>query len=85
MGDEGGFAPNIADTEEGLELLAGAIDKAGYSGKVKIGFDAAPSAYYSEDKKTYDLKYKQANNDGSGVKSGYVMTFGFSHWLQWSH
>ena len=29
MGDEGGFAPNIADNEEGLKLLQGAIAKAG--------------------------------------------------------
>jgi enolase len=34
VGDEGGFAPNIADNEEGLKLLTGAIEKAGYTGKV---------------------------------------------------
>ena len=34
VGDEGGFAPNIADNEEGLKLLVGAIEKAGYTGKV---------------------------------------------------
>ncbi len=34
VGDEGGFAPNIGDNEEGLKLLAGAIEKAGYTGKV---------------------------------------------------
>jgi enolase len=35
VGDEGGFAPNIQDNREGLDLLVGAIDKAGYSGKVR--------------------------------------------------
>lgn len=35
MGDEGGFAPNIGDNEEGLKLLQGAIEKAGYTGKVR--------------------------------------------------
>jgi hypothetical protein len=35
VGDEGGFAPNIGDNEEGLKLLAGAIEKAGYTGKVR--------------------------------------------------
>jgi enolase len=34
VGDEGGFAPNIGDNEEGLKLLQGAIEKAGYTGKV---------------------------------------------------
>lgn len=29
VGDEGGFAPNIQDNEEGLHLLLEAIEKAG--------------------------------------------------------
>jgi enolase len=46
VGDEGGFAPNIGDNEEGLKLLAGAIEKAGYTGKVRglcaeVGMDCA--------------------------------------------
>lgn len=35
VGDEGGFAPNIGDNEEGLKLLQGAIEKAGYTDKVQ--------------------------------------------------
>uniref|UniRef100_A0A8I6XHD2 phosphopyruvate hydratase n=1 Tax=Hordeum vulgare subsp. vulgare TaxID=112509 RepID=A0A8I6XHD2_HORVV len=34
VGDEGGFAPNIQENKEGLELLKAAIAKAGYTGKV---------------------------------------------------
>ena len=33
VGDEGGFAPNIQENKEGLELLKEAIEKAGYTGK----------------------------------------------------
>ncbi|VAI26502.1 unnamed protein product [Triticum turgidum subsp. durum] len=33
VGDEGGFAPNIQENKEGLELLKTAIEKAGYTGK----------------------------------------------------
>ncbi|GMN75237.1 hypothetical protein TIFTF001_056531, partial [Ficus carica] len=33
VGDEGGFAPNIQENKEGLELLKTAIAKAGYTGK----------------------------------------------------
>lgn len=36
VGDEGGFAPNILNNEEALALIIDAIDKAGYTGKVKI-------------------------------------------------
>ena len=35
VGDEGGFAPNIQDNKEGLDLLNTAIAKAGYTGKVQ--------------------------------------------------
>ncbi|KAE8788026.1 phosphopyruvate hydratase [Hordeum vulgare] len=35
VGDEGGFAPNIQLNKERLELLKTAIEKAGYTGKVK--------------------------------------------------
>ncbi|KAI3826145.1 hypothetical protein L1987_00190 [Smallanthus sonchifolius] len=33
VGDEGGFAPNIQENKEGLELLKTAIAQAGYTGK----------------------------------------------------
>ena len=43
VGDEGGFAPNIQDNREGLELLKNAIAKAGYTNKVSIAMDVAAS------------------------------------------
>ncbi|GBF87902.1 enolase [Raphidocelis subcapitata] len=75
VGDEGGFAPNIVDNEEGLKLLQGAIAKAGYEGKVKIGMDVAASEFFTEDK-CYDLKFKEKKNDGSGKKTGWVVGIG---------
>lgn len=35
VGDEGGFAPSIGSGEEGLDLLAESIERAGYTGKVR--------------------------------------------------
>ncbi|XP_074278776.1 enolase-like isoform X3 [Silene latifolia] len=58
VGYEGGFAPNIQENKEGLELLKTAIEKAGYTGKVVIGVDVAASEFYMEDK-SYDLKFKE--------------------------
>ncbi|CAE6033051.1 unnamed protein product [Arabidopsis arenosa] len=69
VGDEGGFAPNIQENKEGLELLKTAIEKAGYTGKVVIGMDVAASEFYSSDK-TYDLNFKEENNGGSQKISG---------------
>ncbi|KAK5836295.1 Enolase 2 [Gossypium arboreum] len=69
VGDEGGFAPNIQENKEGLELLNTAIAKAGYTGKVVIGMDVAASEFYGTDK-TYDQNFKEENNDGSKKISG---------------
>jgi len=70
VGDEGGFAPNILENKEGLDLLVEAIEKAGYTGKVKIGMDVAASEFWKADKSQYDLDFKTEPNDGSQCKSG---------------
>lgn len=72
VGDEGGFAPNIGSNEEGLNLVNQAIEKAGYTGAVKIGMDVAASEFFTDDKK-YDLNFKTPDNDGSAKKSGIEM------------
>ncbi|KAI3982636.1 hypothetical protein MKX01_031375 [Papaver californicum] len=61
VGDEGGFAPNIQENKEGLELLKTAIAKAGYTGEVVIRMDVAASEFYAEKDKTYDLNFKEEN------------------------
>merc|ERR1712060_428426 len=70
VGDEGGFAPNILENKEGLDLLVEAIEKAGYTGKVKIGMDVAASEFWKEEEKVYDLDFKTEDNDKSQFKSG---------------
>ncbi|KAG1667452.1 hypothetical protein FOA52_012207 [Chlamydomonas sp. UWO 241] len=72
VGDEGGFAPNISSNEEGLVLVTDAIEKAGYTGKVKIGMDVAASEFQTEDK-MYDLNFKIQPNDGSDKKTAAQM------------
>jgi len=68
VGDEGGFAPNIKDAREGLDLLKEAIEKAGYTGKIKIGIDAAASEFLKDD--SYDLDFKNPENQGTMRKTG---------------
>merc|ERR1719149_66436 len=70
VGDEGGFAPNILENKEGLDLLVTAIENSGYTGKVKIGMDVAAAEFFLSEKKVYDLDFKTENNDGSQCKSG---------------
>nr|ARO49557.1 enolase [Syphacia obvelata] len=70
VGDEGGFAPNIQDNKEGLDLLNSAIALAGYTGRVSIGMDVAASEFYKEADKKYDLDFKNPNSDPSLWKTG---------------
>ncbi|MEM0465361.1 MAG: phosphopyruvate hydratase [Candidatus Pacearchaeota archaeon] len=65
VGDEGGFAPNIQDNKEALDLLKEAISSAGYDGKVEIGIDVAASEFFKDG--MYDLNFKSDNPD---LKSG---------------
>lgn len=58
VGDEGGFAPPIANIEEPLPLLMQAIEKAGHKGKFAICMDCASSEMYDADKKMYNLTFK---------------------------
>lgn len=63
VGDEGGFAPNIQDNKEGLELCKQAIEQAGYTGKIQIAMDVAASEFYVDGK--YDLDFKNPDSDSS--------------------
>merc|ERR1740123_1939731 len=60
VGDEGGFAPNVQDNNEALDVLMEAIKKSGHEGKVKIGTDVAASEFWKADIKKYDLDFKSA-------------------------
>ena len=55
VGDEGGFAPDLASNEDALKVIITAIENAGYTpGKdIYIGIDAASSEFYENG--TYNL------------------------------
>lgn len=57
VGDEGGFAPNLASNEEPLQVIVEAIEKAGYvPGKdVLLAMDVAASEFYDTEKGVYVL------------------------------
>ena len=63
VGDEGGFAPNLKDNEEPLELIMQAIIKAGYkpNEQIKLALDVAASELY--DGKVYKLEGKEFTSE----------------------
>jgi len=52
VGDEGGFAPNLATNEEALQLIVSAIEKAGYKPgeDVMLALDVAATEMYKDGK-----------------------------------
>ena len=56
VGDEGGFAPNIASTTDALDLIMKAIEDAGYKpgNDVMLALDAASTEFFESQK--YELK-----------------------------
>jgi enolase len=65
VGDEGGFAPNLASNQAALEVIMEAIGAAGYkAGKqVWIALDVAATDFYDEKKKVYTIDGKQLTSD----------------------
>jgi enolase len=52
VGDEGGFAPNVAGNDEAIELILRAIEAAGYTPgqDVMLGLDCASSEFFKDGK-----------------------------------
>ena len=57
VGDEGGYAPNLASDEDALKALVEAIEKSGYKPgeDFMIAMDAAVSEWYNKEKEVYEL------------------------------
>uniref|UniRef100_A0A671YEA9 phosphopyruvate hydratase n=1 Tax=Sparus aurata TaxID=8175 RepID=A0A671YEA9_SPAAU len=73
VGDEGGFAPNIQENSEALELIKTAIEKAGFTDKVVIGMDVAASEFFIEGK--YDLDFKSPPNAARNISADELATY----------
>ncbi|HXF08231.1 MAG TPA: phosphopyruvate hydratase [Candidatus Acidoferrales bacterium] len=66
VGDEGGFAPNLASNEEALQTILEAIERAGYTpGKdIYLGLDVASSEFYRDGR--YHLEGEGKAFDAAG-------------------
>ncbi|MEM2121619.1 MAG: phosphopyruvate hydratase [Candidatus Woesearchaeota archaeon] len=62
VGDEGGFAPQLENTEQALEILSSAVSKCGYEDKVRFAIDAAATSFYEEKTKRYLINNKKLSS-----------------------
>ncbi|MDZ4381519.1 MAG: phosphopyruvate hydratase [Parvibaculum sp.] len=67
VGDEGGFAPNLASTEEAIGFIMKAIEKAGYKpgDDIYLALDAASTEFFKDG--VYDLKGEGKKLDAGGM------------------
>ncbi|MEF9941812.1 MAG: phosphopyruvate hydratase [Lachnospiraceae bacterium] len=69
VGDEGGFAPNLPDAKEALQLMVDAIHEAGYQEGTQIGFALDVAATELYDKKTGRYSF-----EGEGKMHGHKIS-----------
>ncbi|XP_052455855.1 alpha-enolase-like isoform X2 [Carassius gibelio] len=70
VGDEGGFAPNILENQEALELLKVKLDT---QMRLVIGMDVAASEFYGDGK--YDLDFKSPDDPNGTSAPMSLLTF----------
>jgi len=65
VGDEGGFAPDLASNEEAIEVILQAISDAGFSAgeDILLGLDVASSEFYRDGKYQLSSENKQLNSE----------------------
>jgi enolase len=77
VGDEGGFAPSVQSTEEAIELILEAIQKAGYKPgqQVYLSLDVAASEFYE------DKKYHFKKSTGTKLDSDQIIQL-YESWVK---
>lgn len=77
VGDEGGFAPDLRQNEEAIEVILAAIEEAGFTAKkdIMIAIDPATSEFYDTKKKRYIFK----KSDNRELTASEMV----SYWEKW--
>jgi enolase len=76
VGDEGGFAPDLASDQAALDVVIEAIESAGYAPgtEIALALDCAASELYSKGKYTF-------KKSGAGTKTAEQMIEMYAKWL----
>ena len=76
VGDEGGFAPNIASTRDALDFIMKSIERAGFKPgeDVYLALDSASTEFFADGK--YNLKGESKVLDAGGMTDYYAALIG---------
>ena len=97
VGDEGGFAPDLASNEEALDIIVQAVEQAGYKvGKdIYLGLDAASSEFFRDGQYEFAAEHRSFSSAEfsrylADLAARYpIITIedgmGESDWAGWSH
>ncbi len=77
VGDEGGFAPNLKDNDEAIQVILEAIEKAGYAPgeQVSLALDCAASEFYKEGKYVF-------HKSGGASRSAAELVDFYAGWVE---
>ncbi|HCO27838.1 MAG TPA: phosphopyruvate hydratase, partial [Gimesia maris] len=66
VGDEGGFAPDLPNSEDAIDVILTAIENAGYKAgdQVKIALDAASTEFYNSETGIYTVEGREFDSAG---------------------
>src|SRR5207302_1885611 len=67
VGDEGGFAPDLGSSEEAIEAILEAAERAGHRERVAIALDPAATEFFQD--RTYRFEGREA--DGAAIVDFY--------------
>jgi len=63
VGDEGGFAPDLASSDEAIEAVLEAAERAGHRDRVTIALDPAASEFFGDGR----YRFEGRDEDGAGM------------------
>ena len=78
VGDEGGFAPDLRSNADALDLIAEAVEKAGYQlgSQVRLALDVAATEFYDDKTRKYTIDGRQLDSAGMvDLLAGWVQKY----------
>ena len=73
VGDEGGFAPDLADSEAAIQAILEAADRAGHADRVALALDPATSELWGEGRYRFEREGRKVSSEEMDAFWGEVL------------